>query len=93
MPSAFQNNRSNAGGGLALEIIVDDIIPDEFAGAQKRKRGGQLAARHQAALAQLALARLGVRFVDEDIQHAGLLEIEQGGQQRKRPHRVLALRA
>ncbi|CAM5187285.1 hypothetical protein CDEN61S_02675 [Castellaniella denitrificans] len=76
-------------GRLAHQIVGADVVPHQFRGPQEGEGGGQLARRHQAARAQLLLARTGMLFVDEDVEDAGLAEIQEGGQQGQRGHRVL----
>ncbi|MNS80297.1 hypothetical protein D3C72_1139720 [compost metagenome] len=77
---------------LALEVVADHVVPHQVVRAQEAEGRGQVAARQQAALAQLHLAVLHHGLVHEDVQDAGVAEVEEGGQQRDRRGRLLAAR-
>src|SRR5690606_33495173 len=65
----------------------------QLARTQKRKRSAEFTSRHQAAMPKLMLAQLSMTFVNENIQHASTLEIEQRGQQREGTGRIFPLSA
>src|SRR5207237_5764790 len=81
----------------ALQVVADDVVPHQVVGPQEAEGGGQLLAFQQAravgrVFADVQLERLHGRLVDEDVDDAGVVEIEEGGQQRDACRRILAAR-
>ncbi len=77
---------------LPLQIVVDDVVPNEVVRAQIVEGDREITARHQAALAERSLALLHLVFVDEQVEHAGVFEVEQRRHHRHARHRRLAAR-
>ena len=82
---------------LALEVVADDIVPDQIVRAQEAEGGGQVLALQQTGatgglFAERHVAQVDHRLVDEQIEDAGVLEIDQRRQQRHRMRRLLAAR-
>ena len=77
---------------LALEVIANHVIPDQIIGAQKTEGAGQILALHQAARSHLFFAVIDERFIDENVQHTGVREVQEGGQKGRAGHRLLATR-
>ena len=73
-------------GRLALEVVVDDVGPDQVVGAQRLEHEPELGALVDAATADRHLALQHALFVDEDTQVAGFLEVEHGRQQGQARH-------
>ena len=91
--SAFQYSRSNAGGVLALEVVVHDVRPDEVVGAQageRRRRARCPAGCRRSPMVASRVAHGGL--VDEDADVAGVGEVEHRREEREARDRVVALR-
>ena len=67
-------------GCFALEVIVDDIVPDQFVGPQEAKGIEQVTRRQQTALGELHFAPSHERFVNKQSQNTGVAEVHQAGQ-------------
>ena len=80
------------GRGLALEVALDDVGPDEVVGPQGGEHLRQLAAFEQPALADRRLPRGQHLRGDEQAELTGLAEVEHGRQQRHAGGRLLAAR-
>ena len=78
--------------GFAFQIIPDDVVPHQIVGPQEREGGCQIATLHQAPLPHFLLAVLNEGLVDEQIENAGVFEIQQRGKERGAGHRFLFAR-
>src|SRR5690606_12309384 len=77
---------------LALEIVADDVIPDQVVRPQCREGAGELLAPHQSDPPDRPLAPGPARLVDEDAEYPRPGEIEQGGEPGHGLGRILATR-
>ncbi len=77
---------------VTLQVVRLHVIPHQVVRAQAGESAGQVAPRHQAAGFQALFAHGHLRLVDKHIQHAGVAEIEEGGQQRQAGGRLFAAR-
>src|SRR5580765_8678002 len=82
---------------LALEVVADDVVPDQVVRPKEAEGRGQFLALEQAATAGALgadrhLAHPRGRFVDEDVEDAGFGEVEERGQEREARRRPLAAR-
>src|SRR5439155_9563812 len=64
-----------------LQIVVDDIAPDQIIGTQRAKGEGQFLSRKYAALPDRGLSQRDRALVDQETNLACIGEIEHGGQQ------------
>ena len=76
--------------GLALQVALDDVRPDQVVRPQRGEHLRQLAALEQAALADRRLARLDPLLADQQADLAGVAEVQHRGQQRHAGRRLLA---
>src|SRR5215212_7801542 len=77
-------------GGCALEIIIDDVGPDQVVGAQRRENERKLLARKDAALPDGRLTCADIVLVHHDADLPNIGEVEHGGQQRDAGEPVVA---
>ena len=83
---------------LALEVVAHHVVPHQVVRAQEAEGGGEFLPLEQTGTgggvgANGHLAHLDQGLVDEDVQDAGVAEVQQRGQQRHRVRRVLAARS
>src|SRR5664279_3522544 len=72
---------------LALQVVADDVVPDQVVRAKKAEGRRQLPALEQIASTgalgpQRHFAHSHHAFVDEDVEYPGVAEVEEGGEQR-----------
>ena len=75
---------------FAFQVVADHVVPHQVVGAQEAEGGCQILAFEQAALAHLHLAVFDGLLVNEDIQDAGVAELQQGCQKGGAGDRFLA---
>ena len=66
---------------LALEVAVDDVLPHQIVGAERRERERKLLTLHDAALADRGFARGHALLRHQRSDFAGIREVEHRGQQ------------
>ena len=79
------------GGRVSLQIVADDIRPDQVIGAQHVEGHRHLAAFENASFFHLAFQRRDLVFVDEHEQIAGMGEIDLRRKERRRRYALAPL--
>ena len=77
---------------FTLEVVAHHVVPDQVVGPEETEGGCQVFALEQATFAHFGFTVLDRGFVNEDIQNAGVSEVEQRSQQCEAFDRLFATR-
>ena len=75
---------------FTLQVVAHHVIPNQVVRAQKAEGRGQVLPCHQAALGKLAFPVFDEGFVNEDVQDAGVREVDEGGEESGTGNRLFA---